>query len=828
MRNLKRVLSLALASVMLLGMMAIGAGAADTTYSDQSSITKEEAVAVMSAIGVFQGSDGKFSPTGDLTRETAAKIITYMLMGQEAADALVTSGAPFTDVAADRWSAGSIAYCVQNGIVAGDGQGHFFPEMTINGASFAKMLLVALGYNANTEKLVGTGWEVNVAKLAKSAKLTSGLGSSVMSKTLNREESAQMAFNTLKANIVEYTGGSNLDLGNGSTITIGGTRQFVDDDDNTYVTFNEFYFDGLVATASKADDFGRPATTWKNGAKTVGTYGSTADYIYTAKTDEDDIDDEIGDYFGAAATVVTTATVEQISGKTVATAKNLADLTKNGRAVEVYISDNEISKVVVIDTYLTTIASINTVAKTVNLDPVTYIKDADSTTGSKAIAKVTNSDDSALYTALAALGEDAYVLVVLGGNEVLSVAAPESLTGIYTGKTSAGVRTIGGEKYKDSYNIDASALTAYNTTYNIYLDSYGYLIGAEVESESDSEYAFLFSTEIVGSGSSGYTYNAKLLFTDGTQSWVEVASLNDVDTKDFTSAQDTNWRNLSNKFVSYAVKSNGTYTLDSIKQGADIAGDISKDTVDAFYKFSDATITKSKADMFGDKTNIQGSSGTIFLVVSGSTYTVYTGVKNVPTLTDADGYALLEDGTLSASVVVVTDKTNAVSSSSLVYLFDEYAESYYDSTADDTVYEYDAIVEGKIRNADADEGRLITTTSKDKDGVALTAGIYSVDYNGDGYGSTLTKIDAGDNDLVAIYTSSTETGVGATVSNGNISVASDTYVTADNFKAIVIDSDGEASEISGSNVKYYVQSAAYVLLDDDGEFAEVLIVVEAD
>ena len=59
MRNLKRALSLALASVMLLGMMVVGTGAA--SYTDVSSKHNEEAIAVMQAVGVMVGdTNGKF------------------------------------------------------------------------------------------------------------------------------------------------------------------------------------------------------------------------------------------------------------------------------------------------------------------------------------------------------------------------------------------------------------------------------------------------------------------------------------------------------------------------------------------------------------------------------------------------------------------------------------------------------------------------------------------------------------------------------------------------------------------------------------------------
>ena len=56
MRNLKRVLSLALASVMLLGMMVIGAGAADKTYADltdSDKIANQEAVSMMVDLGII-------------------------------------------------------------------------------------------------------------------------------------------------------------------------------------------------------------------------------------------------------------------------------------------------------------------------------------------------------------------------------------------------------------------------------------------------------------------------------------------------------------------------------------------------------------------------------------------------------------------------------------------------------------------------------------------------------------------------------------------------------------------------------------------------------
>ena len=61
MRNLKRALSLTLASVMLLGMMVIGTSAA--SYPDVDDDNNVEAIEVLQAVGVMQGDDkGNFDP----------------------------------------------------------------------------------------------------------------------------------------------------------------------------------------------------------------------------------------------------------------------------------------------------------------------------------------------------------------------------------------------------------------------------------------------------------------------------------------------------------------------------------------------------------------------------------------------------------------------------------------------------------------------------------------------------------------------------------------------------------------------------------------------
>ena len=108
MNNLKRILSLALASVMVMGMMVTGASAAK--FSDSEDITHTAAVDVMAALGIINGmDDGSFNPTGDVTRAQMAKMITVAVNGKDP-NLGKPSTATFAD-SASHWALEYIEYC---------------------------------------------------------------------------------------------------------------------------------------------------------------------------------------------------------------------------------------------------------------------------------------------------------------------------------------------------------------------------------------------------------------------------------------------------------------------------------------------------------------------------------------------------------------------------------------------------------------------------------------------------------------------------------------------------------------------------------------------
>ena len=204
MRNLKRVLGLALASVMVLSMMVIGAGAASyDDFSDKDKIVNKEAVQMLVELGVINGKDdGSYDPTGIVTRAEMAKMICVVLNGGKDPSLGTTVTNSYTDTVG-HWAAPYIEYCTQLGIVAGKGDGTFDPNDTVTASEASKMLLVALGYNADFEGMVGANWAVATNVLANKNGLYDGLAINVDA-GLTRDNAAQMMYNALDADTVTY------------------------------------------------------------------------------------------------------------------------------------------------------------------------------------------------------------------------------------------------------------------------------------------------------------------------------------------------------------------------------------------------------------------------------------------------------------------------------------------------------------------------------------------------------------------------------------------------------------------------------------------------
>ena len=211
MRNLKRTLSLALASVMLVGMMSVGASAVNASdFTDADEIVNKDAVSTMAALGIINGKeDGSyFDPTGTVTRAEMAKMLCVAINGGVDPVLGVKDTPTFTDIKG-HWAESYIEYCAANGIIAGRGNNKFDPTGTVSATEAAKMLLGVLGYNAEKSGLVGNDWAINTNVLANQNGLYKNLSNLNANTLLTRDNAAQMIYNALDANMVELNAAGN-------------------------------------------------------------------------------------------------------------------------------------------------------------------------------------------------------------------------------------------------------------------------------------------------------------------------------------------------------------------------------------------------------------------------------------------------------------------------------------------------------------------------------------------------------------------------------------------------------------------------------------------
>lgn len=224
MKNLKRVLSLALSGIMLVGMMAMGASAVD--FSDADEINNTDAVNTLVSLGVINGKDdGSYAPEEIVTRAQMAKMICVALNGGKDFKYGTKLVPTYTDIKG-HWAESYIEYCSGLNIIAGQGNGTFAPDAPVTASAASKMMLVAIGYDADEEGMIGADWEINTNRIADSNGFYKGLNSLDVSQGLSRDNAAQVIFNACGAKMVEYD--YKLVTDNGNLATKGVAKEYND------------------------------------------------------------------------------------------------------------------------------------------------------------------------------------------------------------------------------------------------------------------------------------------------------------------------------------------------------------------------------------------------------------------------------------------------------------------------------------------------------------------------------------------------------------------------------------------------------------------------
>ena len=620
---MKKFLSLVLALVMTMSLVTISAGAQD--FTDNDKVNYDEAVQVISLLGVVNGyEDGSFKPANTLTRGAAAKIICNLLLTPSIADTLPADKTGFKDVPATNTFAKYIAYCGNAGIINGYRDGTFRPAATLTGFAFMKMLMGALGYDAQIEGFTGDTFAVNVAAKVGELKLAKGNDTFVGTKAVTREEACLYAFNTLSAAMVKYASKGTKITVNGVEIIQGASAAEKIMDDSGYYTFQEAKFAGLKDGTSK-DDFGRVYKTWTYGKTTIKLLASNATKVYygtlEGKTLYKDLD--------LSAAKYTVNDVEKTG--TEIKAMSWGGL---GYMVEVYYTEKT--------------NTIKIIPVEYKLGEVTGIVKATEDAGRQ--IKLKASDGEAATGTAMTFETDSYakgdmVLYTYTNSKVQSVQAVKTLEGIVS--ESKGTKlTIGGAKYDSLKNLKLAA----GSEGTFYLGVDNAIVGFTGKAAvTSSNFAYIYSLVEIAAGvdedglpvSGGQ--RAYFVKADGTKGNAVVSSksakINEGDV------------------IAYSINANGEISVATAAAGTN--------TTEAFKT---ANIGKSYNKVEG----FYMSSTTKFVFVDtakGLSVTTVDGYKNVVDQKDAKVY-VVADGVNAKYVFVQGKVASATSDAKYGFLLD--------------------------------------------------------------------------------------------------------------------------------------------------------------
>ena len=175
MKNLKKVLALVLAVVMIMGVVTV---ASAKTYKDADAEAFKnyaDAIDALSSLKILDGfEDGEFKADRTFNRAQAAKIVAIVhnaatngkIKGQDAISSLYSNAQnPFVDCN-NSWALPFINYCRITGLADGMTATTYAPERRLTGVQWLKLMLTTLNFDTAKEGYTGTGWDINVLNRA--------------------------------------------------------------------------------------------------------------------------------------------------------------------------------------------------------------------------------------------------------------------------------------------------------------------------------------------------------------------------------------------------------------------------------------------------------------------------------------------------------------------------------------------------------------------------------------------------------------------------------------------------------------------------------------
>ena len=759
MKNLKKVLALVLAFACAFTMFA---GAA---FTDQADIKVDtDVVDTLVSLGVVEGfEDGSFQPNGTVTRAQMAKMIYVLRTGKSDASAYNDDKTSFTDIGS-HWARGYIKYCQSLGIIAGKSNTKFVPNEKVSAQEAAKMLLVTLGYDANKAGLVGTNWAAKTNALADENGLLEDVNTSFTG-PCPRQYAAQLIYNTLDANTVVWRDDAytNVNVIGGKNQTVGQKYMgLMDTDDSILLSVKEDSKGTFTVKALANDDvvtFTKVAKDYtdllgqkvdvlaKASDKVYGIY-ATSDNELAVKSTVGDLDKLKTDTLKIDGTEYDIAAGAKIFTTSVATSRaNNVDSIAAGTAYSTTAFDS-------MDTANTVYAVSNDEDEKIDLFVVipAHVAKVTNVSSSSVVLSGIGSIDTDDYVAYEGLKKNDYVLYIKDNN---GTAYKDTLSKVdVVNATVDGVKNgdefrINGTYYKAGTGVSKTPKAGDKVEAALYGSRFYSMDINAATSVEDMLVVYAAGARMGGVATGA---EAKVVFSDGTKSTINVTKI--VDPKDssfeydvdqnvaikLANASGANYAGtettVSGKVTAYAADLvvGALYTYE--KDGSDYK--LTPVTADNDAGFDDinAVNTTKKYEKSSDRATLGGNriddTATIFVVEKlGDTNNanadakVITG-KSLSSWSNAWGtYAQTATNTnngvktVMAGVVAdisngygVNDDTYGIVNSDVVRVYGADGKRYYqfklwNGSADETVY---------TKNAGLDKGDVVTFDDDDKVG----------------------------------------------------------------------------------------------------------------
>ncbi len=737
---------------------------AGAAFTDRADIKATDAVDMLVALGVVDGfEDGSFQPNGTVTRAQMAKMIYVLRTGKSDASAYNNDKTSFTDING-HWAAGYIKYCQSLGIIAGKSSTIFAPNATVTAQEAAKMLLVTLGYNAEKAGLTGPSWAAKTNALADENGLLEDVNTSFTG-PCPRQYAAQLIYNTLDANTVVWRDDAytNVNVIGGKNQTVGQKYMgLMDTDDSILLSVKEDSKGTFTVKALANDDvvtFTKVAKDYtdllgqkvdvlaKASDKVYGIY-ATSDNELAVKSTVGDLDKLKTDTLKIDGTEYDIAAGAKIFTTSVATSRaNNVDSIAAGTAYSTTAFDS-------MDTANTVYAVSNDEDEKIDLFVVipAHVAKVTNVSSSSVVLSGIGSIDTDDYVAYEGLKKNDYVLYIKDNN---GTAYKDTLSKVdVVNATVDGVKNgdefrINGTYYKAGTGVSKTPKAGDKVEAALYGSRFYSMDINAATSVEDMLVVYAAGARMGGVATGA---EAKVVFSDGTKSTINVTKI--VDPKDssfeydvdqnvaikLANASGANYAGtettVSGKVTAYAADLvvGALYTYE--KDGSDYK--LTPVTADNDAGFDDinAVNTTKKYEKSSDRATLGGNriddTATIFVVEKlGDTNNanadakVITG-KSLSSWSNAWGtYAQTATNTnngvktVMAGVVAdisngygVNDDTYGIVNSDVVRVYGADGKRYYqfklwNGSADETVY---------TKNAGLDKGDVVTFDDDDKVG----------------------------------------------------------------------------------------------------------------